>query len=203
MPAASEVPCKIGALDADSSAPSVAAPDASISIWRACNADLATHFSIRHRVFVNEQGVLVLTDIDRWDDHADVVHVLAARGRSCAGTVRLYPLDADGRWRGDRLAVLKPHRASLVGAQLVQFATVTAAARGGKIMEASIQLANVTFFERLGWFKAGAPYPYLGLPHQPMLFDLVRAPRLSWQGRPDLVVIDGQVDIGAEHLCPA
>jgi putative N-acetyltransferase (TIGR04045 family) len=183
-------------------APVPAAIDAPISIWNARGADVAAHFAIRHHVFVIEQGVLVMTDIDRWDDCAEVVHVLAARARTCAGAVRLYPLDDNGRWRGDRLAVLKAHRSTQVGAQLVQYATSTAAARDGRVMEARIQLANVAFFERLGWTKDGDAYPYLGLPHQPMMFDLSTATPLNWRGRPDLVAIEGQIDVGSEHLCP-
>ncbi|WP_172161814.1 MSMEG_0567/Sll0786 family nitrogen starvation N-acetyltransferase [Paraburkholderia elongata] len=177
--------------------------DPLIAVWRASPANLAAHFAIRHRVFVNEQGALVFTDVDRWDADAQVVHVLAARGDSCAGTVRLYPLDAHGRWRGDRLAVLRQHRASLVGAQLVRFATATAAAQGGKLMEANVQLANVTFFERLGWCCDGNVYPYLGLPHQPMVFDLSKAGPLDWPGCPDSLTLDTPIEVNNELLCPA
>jgi putative N-acetyltransferase (TIGR04045 family) len=174
-----------------------------IAIWRANETDLAAHFAIRHCVFVNEQGVLVFTDVDPWDAHAQVVHVLAAREGNYAGTVRLYPLDTSGRWRGDRLAVLKEHRSSLVGAQLVRFATATAAAHGGQLMEASVQLANVTFFERLGWRCDGDVYAYLGLPHQPMVFDLSNAPPLDWPGCPDSLTLNSANDVGYEVLCPA
>jgi putative N-acetyltransferase (TIGR04045 family) len=177
--------------------------DSPLAVWRASPANLAAHFAIRHRVFVNEQGALVFTDVDRWDAHAQVMHVLAARGHSCAGTVRLYPLDTRGRWRGDRLAVLRQHRASLVGAQLVSFATATAAAHGGQLMEANVQLANVTFFERLGWCCDGSVYPYLGLPHQPMVFDLSKAAPLDWPGCPDSLTLDDPVDVSNELLCPA
>ena len=177
--------------------------DKAIAVWRAKGEDLASHYAIRHHVFVSEQGVLLFTDVDRWDGHEDVVHVLAARGGRCAGTVRLYPLDDDGRWRGDRLAVLKQHRATAIGAQLVRFATATAAAKGGDVMEASVQLANVNFFRRLGWTCDGESYPYLGLPHQPMLFDLSKAPPLTWKGPRDRVRLEGLMKIGGEVLCPA
>ena len=73
------------------------------------------HFSIRHRVFVEEQQVIPLTDIDEWDRAPDTVHVLSCRDSVAAGTVRLYRTDDHGRWKGDRLAVLPDHRATLVG----------------------------------------------------------------------------------------
>jgi putative N-acetyltransferase (TIGR04045 family) len=177
--------------------------DSMIAVWRASAENLAVHFAIRHRVFVNEQGALVFTDVDHWDSYEQVIHVLAARGQSFAGTVRLYPLDSCGRWRGDRLAVLKQHRSSLVGAHLVRFATAAAAALGGQLMEANIQLPNVTFFERLGWQCDGGVYTYLGLPHQPMVFDLSKAPPLDWPGCPDWLTLDGPIEVGNEVLCPA
>ena len=156
-----------------------------ISIWAVDNPnDLGLHYAIRHSVFVNEQGVLVLTDVDERDSFADVIHVLAARGDHCAGTVRLYPLDLNGRWKGDRLAVLKDHRTSVIGGELVRFATATASAKGGKVMEASIQTPNVKFFERLGWIRDGEVRNAYGVPHQPMLFDLTQAPAPRWPGRP-------------------
>lgn len=175
------------------------------SIWEAGADDLPLHFIIRHNVFVVEQGVIVMTDVDDWDNHPQVVHVLAARGGSCAGTVRLYPVDAAaGRWKGDRLAVFKKHRSTLVGVQLVAFATATAAARGGNVMEAHIQLPNVEYFERLGWQRVGSIYPYLGVAHQSMLFDLsqARAPRCA--GRPDQLTIEALDEpTNGEVLCPA
>jgi len=180
------------------------ATKSTITVW--CTEkkiDLATHYAIRQQVFVNEQGALVFTDVDRWDGHAEVVHVLAARGHICAGTVRLYPIDDHGGWKGDRLAVLKAHRVTVLGAQLVRFATATAAVQGGQFMEASVQLANVKFFQRLGWSCDGDEYSYFGLPHQPMLFDLSTAPPLKWKGRLDSVTLDEQIDIGRELLCPA
>jgi predicted N-acetyltransferase YhbS len=90
--------------------------------------------------------------------------------------VRLYPLDAgDGRggvWQGDRLAVLEPFRAWNLGGPLVRFAVDTAASLGGVEMVAHVQVANVRFFERLGWRRRGEPELYVGLPHQLMAIDL-------------------------------
>jgi putative N-acetyltransferase (TIGR04045 family) len=167
---------------------------AQISVWRATGPDLAPHYAIRHRVFVIEQRVLELTDIDARDIERSTIHVLAAQGAHAAGTVRLYPLEG-GLWQGDRLAVLPSHRSSMVGAELVRFAVATAAARGGDVMRAQIQLPNVRFFERLGWVRSGHPAPYCGFDHQPMLFDLAQASGLHWPARPARVLLEALVEV--------
>lgn len=143
-----------------------------ISCWTPDASTMSCHYAIRHRVFVEEQGVMVLTDVDRWDRDDATIHVVADHAGEIAGTVRLYPLDDGGRWKGDRLAVLPAHRSSLVGVRLVRFAVATASAAGGIVMEASVQVPNVSFFERLGWRRVGEVAPYYGLPHQSMEIDL-------------------------------
>ena len=141
----------------------------------------AAHFRIRHQVFVAEQGLFRSAgagngsgwDRDAHDDDPATVHVVGLWDGMACGTVRLYPVpEVPGRWRGDRLAVLDGHRRHGLGAPLVRFAVATAAARGGQEMEAYIQPANVTFFQRLGWRPVGGLVTYAGIPHQRMLIDL-------------------------------
>jgi predicted N-acetyltransferase YhbS len=92
--------------------------------------------------------------------------------------VRLFPLDPAGRlWQGDRLAVLPEFRAGGVGSPLVRFAVATAGALGGGKMVAHIQLANVAFFEQLGWTRDGPVEVYVGIDHQPMAIGLSRPRR--------------------------
>jgi putative N-acetyltransferase (TIGR04045 family) len=159
----------------------------------ACHAvgtarELAAHFRIRHQVFVVEQGLFrngsspdgapAGQDRDAHDDDPATVHVVGLADDVICGTVRLYPLsEVTGRWKGDRLAVLDGHRHLGLGAPLVRFAVATAAMRGGREMEAYIQPANVTFFERLGWRRAGGLVTYVGVPHQRMLIGL----GVSWE----------------------
>jgi putative N-acetyltransferase (TIGR04045 family) len=131
------------------------------------------HHRVRHEVFVEEQGLFHPDDLDPHDEDPSTVKVLGLHGREPAGAVRLFPLDADGlRWQGDRLAVLPAHRRHRGGAPLVRFAVQTASERGGRLMVAHIQLANVGFFERLGWRCDGPRERYVGVEHQPMAIDL-------------------------------
>ena len=135
----------------------------------------AAHFRIRQQVFVVEQGLFGSNggDRDAHDEDPATIHVVGLAGGVICGTVRLYPLSAvSGRWKGDRLAVLPGHRHQGLGAPLVRFAVAAAALRGGLDMEAFIQPANVTFFEWLGWRRAGGLVDYAGIPHQRMLIGI-------------------------------
>ena len=142
--------------------------------------ELATHFRIRHQVFVIEQGLFRDADgsgsgwdRDVHDEDPATVHVVGLSDEVPCGTVRLYPVpEVPGRWKGDRLAVLDGYRHHGLGAPLVRFAVATAGARGGREMEAYIQPANVTFFERLGWRPTSGLVSYAGIAHQRMLIDL-------------------------------
>ena len=145
--------------------------------WRcrpaASEAELAVHFAVRRAVFVEEQALFAGSDRDAFDDDPATVHVVGAGvGDEVGGVVRLYPLAEPGLWKGDRLAVLRPHRHGLLGAELVRFAVTTAGALGGERMVAMIQVPNVGFFTELGWSEAGAVEPYHGVDHRPMDIDL-------------------------------
>lgn len=141
-------------------------------------AELAEHFRIRRQVFVVEQGLFDPDgtggdDRDIHDGAPATVHVVGLVGGVIRGTVRLYPLAGPaGQWKGDRLAVLAGHRQHGLGAPLVRFAVAEAGARGGRQMEAFIQPANVTFFERLGWRRTGPPVIYAGIDHVRMVIAL-------------------------------
>jgi putative N-acetyltransferase (TIGR04045 family) len=138
--------------------------------------DLEAHFAVRRRVFVVDQALFAVTDKDEIDWAEGTLHAVALADGAVAGAVRLYPIDAGGLWKGDRLAVLPEARVQRLGALLVRFAVATAGAHGGHTMVAQIQLANVRFFEHLGWHTDGPPAPYHGVMHQPMAIPLVPAP---------------------------
>jgi putative N-acetyltransferase (TIGR04045 family) len=136
-------------------------------------AELADHFAIRHRIFVDEQAIFAESDLDLHDRDTSAVPLIGYCDGIVAGTVRLFALDpADGIWQGDRLAVLAPYRTRGLGAPLVRCAVATAAVLGGRLMSAHIQLPNVRFFQRLGWEARGDREIYAGLLHQPMSIEL-------------------------------
>jgi putative N-acetyltransferase (TIGR04045 family) len=135
--------------------------------------ELAAHFRVRHQVFVDEQRIFADSDRDEHDQDPLTVHVVGVADGMVGGAVRLFPLDAAAkRWQGDRLAVLPGRRTIGLGPPLVRCAVRLAGARGGELMIAHIQLANVSFFRRLGWDDDGDIEMYAGLPHQPMSIKL-------------------------------
>lgn len=126
------------------------------------------HYRIRREVFCGEMGVFAEDDRDGHDADPLTRLVIGLCGQVAAGAVRLYPLDGEGLWQGDRLAVLPAFRKAGLGAPLVRFAVRTAGALGGSWMVAHVQPQNVAFFRRLGWEPVGSPETYVGLPHQQM-----------------------------------
>jgi putative N-acetyltransferase (TIGR04045 family) len=138
--------------------------------------ELAAHYDVRRRVFVEAQGLFEGSDCDDRDEIADTVHVVGLVDGAIVGAVRLYPLDRHGLWKGDRLAVLPQVRTRQLGAQLVRFAVATAGGLGGLRMVAQVQVPNVRFFEHLDWSTDGPPAPYHGVMHQPMAIPLHRGP---------------------------
>jgi putative N-acetyltransferase (TIGR04045 family) len=130
------------------------------------------HFAVRHEVFVRDQKLFPHTDVDAHDGHPSTIHLVGEADGIIVGAVRIYETVSPNRWQGDRLAVHREHRASHLGIDLVQLAVGTAAALGGTVMEAHVQVSNVRFFEYLGWQTHGPREIYVGTPHQPMTIDL-------------------------------
>ena len=135
-------------------------------------ADLAAHHAVRHTVFVAEQAIFAGTDRDEHDGLATTLHIVGPDDGAVGGAVRAYPLDDDGRWKGDRLAVLAEHRRGRLGMLLVRYAVHCGGVLGGRLMIAHIQVPNVRFFEFLGWRRDGRPEPFHGILHQRMAIPL-------------------------------
>jgi putative N-acetyltransferase (TIGR04045 family) len=138
-------------------------------------AETEVHRAIRRQVFVVEQHLFDGGDWDERDEDPATLHVLGMVGDVPGGTVRLYPLDDQGLWKGDRLAVLPEFRRHGLGAPLVRYAVKTASERGGQRMIAYIQVPNVRFFAALGWHAIGEPAPYVGVMHQQMAIALAES----------------------------
>lgn len=139
-------------------------------------SELGEHLRIRRAVFAAEQGLFEDDDRDEQDDDSSTIHILGFEDGAAGGTVRIFPTpsaDEPDLWKGDRLAVLPGHRKSGLGGPLVKRAVALAGSAGGSRMVARVQMANIRFFEHLGWSTVGGPEQYFGQLHQTMTIDLV------------------------------
>lgn len=123
---------------------------------------------LRHEVFVVAQAIFDETDQDAHDVDDATIHIVADVGGVAGGTVRIYRLDESGLWKGDRLAVAAALRNMVIGERLVQAAVRTAGELGGSAMIATVQIPNISFFERIGWRRDGEPSPAYDVVHQSM-----------------------------------
>jgi putative N-acetyltransferase (TIGR04045 family) len=133
-------------------------------------AEIEAAMAIRHAVFVCEQKIFHSTDVDAHDATCSLI--VAKKGETVVGTVRVYPQNENGHWIGGRLAVRSPYRAGNVGAQLVKEAIKHVQRKECKVFTAHIQQLNVPFFEKIGWKCIGPIEDYMGRPHQLMQADL-------------------------------
>jgi putative N-acetyltransferase (TIGR04045 family) len=122
--------------------------------------------AIRHRVFVEEQGLFPETDRDENDPRS--IHLVAETEGEIVGTVRVFPVEDNGHWIGGRLAIQKEFRFSGAGERLVREAVAQVKRQGCARFTAHIQQENVQFFTRLGWKASGPVIEYRGKPHQLM-----------------------------------
>jgi len=146
---------------------------------------------LRHRVFVDEQGIFPTHDRDGIDliaTHLVALSTYAHEADQVVGTVRIHE-EAPRLWWGSRLAVDSDFRAvGRLGAELIRLAVCTANARGCDRFLAHVQMQNVTLFRRLRW-RPLEEVTIHGTPHMKMEADLGHYPPCAdpvtgWYHRP-------------------
>ncbi|GGF44205.1 AIR synthase [Marmoricola endophyticus] len=143
-------------------------------------AGLRTYAALRHRAFVESQGLFEHHDLDDADTDPRTV-VLLSRTASgvVVGGVRLHPV-TDGRdlgwWQGSRL-VVAPGSAPGTGTALVRAACATAEDLGALRFEACVQARHEALFTGLGWQRL-APRSLHGVPHVDVRWPVGRVARL-------------------------
>jgi putative N-acetyltransferase (TIGR04045 family) len=135
---------------------------------------LSAYFRLRREIFGEEQGLFADSDVDERDARAiPIVAMSEALGMpdEVIGVVRIYE-DKPGLWFGGRLGVCHRYRRrGAVGAALIERAVRTAHTLGARQFLATVQLANVRYFERYH-FRSLEPVDVCGKPHQLMEADL-------------------------------
>ncbi|MCU1606365.1 MAG: putative acetyltransferase [Modestobacter sp.] len=136
-------------------------------------ADWPEVAELRHRVFVQEQGVPAELERDAAD--ATAVHALSRddAGRVVA-TGRLLP-DAAGPGRAviGRMAADSRVRGRGHGAAVLAVLHEAALARGQTAVELHAQVTARRFYERAGYAAVGAEYLEAGITHVTMARELV------------------------------
>lgn len=135
--------------------------------WGSHHAEL---LAIRHRVFVEEQGVPVELEHDAHD--ASALHLLAMVGSDPVGTARMLP---DGHI--GRMAVLRDWRGRGIGSEMLRELLALAAQRGITEPFLHAQCKAVPFYERLGFVAEGEVFDDAGIDHR-----LMRLSPTGWYG---------------------
>jgi putative N-acetyltransferase (TIGR04045 family) len=139
---------------------------------------LAGYRDLRCAIFAEEQGLFEGSDFDEHDAHALPIVAqsqIAGMADRVVGVVRIYRSEP-GTWYGGRLGVRKEFRRfGAIGTALITTAVSTAHGLGCQRFLATVQLANVRYFER-HHFRALREVMVRGLPHQLMQADLASYP---------------------------
>jgi putative N-acetyltransferase (TIGR04045 family) len=139
---------------------------------------VAGYRELRRAIFAEEQGLFAGSDCDEHDAHALPIVAqsqIAGMPDRVVGVVRIYRSEP-GTWYGGRLGVRREYRRfGAIGSALIATAVSTAHALGCQRFLATVQPANVRYFER-HHFRPLRELLVLGLPHQLMQADLAAYP---------------------------
>ncbi len=129
------------------------------------NSDLMPAvYAVRHQVFVVEQAVPSALERDAFD--AVAIHLVALRGDSVVGTLRLVVSGRDAKI--GRMAVLAVDRRSGIGSGLMARAAEIARTMGVRDIVLHAQLSAKAFYARLGYRAEGEQFEEAGIPHVSM-----------------------------------
>ncbi len=136
--------------------------------------ELRAYWRLRQRIFCQEQGLFDGDDRDPTDDDAIPIVALgwmAGMPEDILGVVRIWR-QSRGEWWGGRLGVHPDHRGDrTIAPGLVRMAVGTACRQGCSRFRATVQVRNVSLFERLHWRVLGEA-EVCGRPHALMEADL-------------------------------
>lgn len=136
--------------------------------------EVNAYFELRRTIFCYEQRLFPDSDLDDIDQYAYPIVALAREAiglNGVVGVVRIY--ESEPRlWYGGRLGVHQDYRrAGRIGKGLIYKAVTTAHAWGCDRFLATVQLQNVSFFQRLHW-QSLAEIAVCNSPHHLMEADL-------------------------------
>ncbi len=132
--------------------------------------EIEAYYQLRKRIFCEEQGIFQYSDRDEYDAIAYPI-VAVNQDSNVVGVVRIYEPEP-GLWYGGRLGTHPDYRRGWkIGKGLIEKAVTTANSWGCDRFLATVQLANVRFFQRLHW-NSVEEIDICDLPHHLMEADL-------------------------------
>ena len=124
-------------------------------------------FAVRIAVFVDEQQIPREEELDDLDETA--IHCVGYVDGTPIAAGRLVVSDDDSYGKIGRMAVLKEHRGTGVGALVLDTLEREGATRGLKQFRLSAQLSARGFYDRAGYIADGDVYDEVGIPHIAMV----------------------------------
>jgi predicted GNAT family N-acyltransferase len=134
-----------------------------IKPWREAEQEA---YSIRKRVFIDEQGVPESMEIDDFDPIAQ--HALAYLRDDCIATARLIALSEQEGQIG-RMAVLPANRRQGIGGQLLSALLGSSKTHGFTQLKLHAQLSAIPFYAQFGFIAQGGIYDEAGIAHRDMI----------------------------------
>ncbi len=134
-------------------------------VFLASPEELASCLAVRREVFIEEQAVAEVLEIDGLDP--ECIQVLITDKEKPVATARLR-LTEDSWAKAERVAVLKSHRGQGLGHQLMQQLEQEAQKRklAGVVLGAQVQV--IPFYESRGYQAEGPEFMDAGIPHRTM-----------------------------------
>ena len=123
-------------------------------------------FAIRHKVFIEEQGVPEDLELDELDQLA--MHALAFQDSKCVGTGRLVSIGGQNGQIG-RMAVLPRFRNQGFGRNILRKLMAHAQSDGMVSLILHSQVSAIPFYEKQGFQIQGNVYDEVGIPHRNMI----------------------------------
>jgi predicted GNAT family N-acyltransferase len=126
--------------------------------------DLEIAFSIRKKVFVEEQGVPLQDEFDQYDKlESDCKHILVYYKEEAVGTGRVRFIDHVGKL--ERICILEPYRKFGLGKIIIQTLETISFEKGMFSVKLHGQTQVEGFYKKLGYHTLSDVFMEDGIPH--------------------------------------
>lgn len=122
--------------------------------------------SIRYEVFVDEQKVPSDLEIDEFENSS--LHLVLYKSNQPIATARMYQVN-DDCYKVQRVAVLKKHRGTGIGAKLMKEVERKAKMKEVTKLTLGSQDSAIPFYEKLGYVISSEEFMDAGIPHHTMI----------------------------------